>query len=189
MVFHGILPRLYFFFLVIGILQVEATRDKRVFSLFNVVQFKNVACSARSNADTVGTCLSSSECSTQGGSSDGNCASVYFETGVTGNAGTLEITTGSGPGIRRYDIKVTYIECLNPTRPPSGCTQYFTGPTGTISSYNHAGGQLLQAQMYTNCIRQELAQKNFPFEVRVSSRVGAQTDLTGFSLDYNQVAC
>eukprot|EP00095_Tigriopus_kingsejongensis_P007467 maker-scaffold1548_size36124-snap-gene-0.4 protein:Tk07467 transcript:maker-scaffold1548_size36124-snap-gene-0.4-mRNA-1 annotation:"hypothetical protein DAPPUDRAFT_97956" len=36
---------------------------------------------------------------------------MYFETGTTGDAGTLEINTGSGVGDRRYDIKVTYIEC------------------------------------------------------------------------------
>eukprot|EP00095_Tigriopus_kingsejongensis_P003442 maker-scaffold1284_size50758-snap-gene-0.9 protein:Tk03442 transcript:maker-scaffold1284_size50758-snap-gene-0.9-mRNA-1 annotation:"hypothetical protein KGM_18655" len=137
----------------------------------------NDPCPTSTDPNTRGTCLASSECASQGGSAEGNCAAglcqirldfntlqlpldsedaVYFETGSTGAAGTLDIVAGSGPGNRRYDIKVTYIECFNPNRPAFGCTQYFTGPTGTISSYNHAGGQMLQAQLYTNCIRQEL---------------------------------
>eukprot|EP00095_Tigriopus_kingsejongensis_P003719 snap_masked-scaffold617_size123379-processed-gene-0.6 protein:Tk03719 transcript:snap_masked-scaffold617_size123379-processed-gene-0.6-mRNA-1 annotation:"hypothetical protein AaeL_AAEL007147" len=54
-------------------------------------------------------------------------------------------------------------------RPPSGCTQYFTGASGTISSYNHAGGQMLQAQMYTNCIRQELGYCQTLFKERTGT--------------------
>merc|ERR1711872_410887 len=34
-------------------------------------------------------------------------------------------------------------------------SQYFTGTTGTIQSYNFVGGQLLQGMYYTNCIRTE----------------------------------
>ena len=36
-----------------------------------------------------------------------------------------------------------------------GCFQYFTGVTGTIQSYNLAGGAQLTAMDYKNCIRQE----------------------------------
>ena len=38
-------------------------------------------------------------------------------------------------------------------RAPTDCVQYFTGVTGTIQSYNFAGGQLLNSQYYNNCIR------------------------------------
>ena len=40
-------------------------------------------------------------------------------------------------------------------RAPTDCVQYFTGKTGSVKSYNFGGGQLLQSQIYTNCIRTE----------------------------------
>ena len=47
------------------------------------------------------------------------------------------------------------IECDVRWRPRSGCTQWFTGVTGTLQSYNFAGGKHLANQDYTVCIRQE----------------------------------
>ena len=41
------------------------------------------------------------------------------------------------------------------TRAPTDCTQYFTGISGSVKSYNFAGSQLLQSQTYQNCIRTE----------------------------------
>ena len=38
---------------------------------------------------------------------------------------------------------------------PDGCTQYFTGTSGTFSSYNFGGGIFLDGMSYSNCIRQE----------------------------------
>jgi len=58
---------------------VEA-RDKKVFSLFTVVTFPNEQCTAKSSSTTgakYGTCLSSTECSTNSGVVDGNCASGF----------------------------------------------------------------------------------------------------------------
>ncbi|XP_059099287.1 uncharacterized protein LOC131893312 [Tigriopus californicus] len=235
-------------------------RQKKLFSLFNIVQFKNDPCSGVTPGDNRGTCLSVQECSSQGGTSDGNCASgfgvcclfmitgcggtvnknctyvrntgfpgsdpnngrtcsvtlnrfandicqirldfqstttlplgtdpgscggtgdslsvisphsssqnafppaicgiltgqhMYFESGrMGGNAGQIDILQGSAAGERRYNVKVTYIHCNSKVRAPSGCTQYFTGCTGTITSYNFPGGQLLGDQVYGNCIRQ-----------------------------------
>ena len=40
-------------------------------------------------------------------------------------------------------------------RAPTDCIQYFTGKSGSVKSYNFGGGQLLQSQIYTNCIRTE----------------------------------
>ena len=40
-------------------------------------------------------------------------------------------------------------------RAPTDCVQYFTGKAGSVKSYNFGGGQLLQSQIYTNCIRTE----------------------------------
>lgn len=234
-------------------------RKGKVFSLFNVVRFKNDACQGISNEGT-GSCLSQQDCSSKGGISDGNCASgfgvcciisitacratvnsnctyvrnegypaadsnngrtcsvsinrisddicqirldfehttqfplgsepgscgeigdsltvssphssslsafppalcgtlsgqhMYFESGRTSSlAGKIDILQGTGTGERRYNIKVSYIHCNSKVRAPSGCTQFFTGLTGTITSYNFAGNQLLENQLYSNCIRQ-----------------------------------
>lgn len=70
---------------VVGVVVVESslqlesnqTRDSRVFSLFSIVQFPNLRCTAKTSTTTYGTCLTSSECSTSGGTSDGNCAAGF----------------------------------------------------------------------------------------------------------------
>ncbi|XP_059078418.1 uncharacterized protein LOC131876898 [Tigriopus californicus] len=81
---------------------------------------------------------------------------MYFESGRDGAlAGQINVAQGSVLGDRRYNIKVSYISCSSRQRAPSGCTQYFTGRTGTITSYNFQGGQILADQVYGNCIRQE----------------------------------
>ena len=42
-----------------------------------------------------------------------------------------------------------------PLRAPTDCVQYFTGVSGSVKSYNYAGGQILAGQRYNNCIRTE----------------------------------
>ena len=54
-----------------------------------------------------------------------------------------------------WDIQVMQIPCTAEWRPPEGCLQYFTGTTGTIQSYNYAGGYHLASQKYSNCVRTE----------------------------------
>eukprot|EP00095_Tigriopus_kingsejongensis_P000514 maker-scaffold1854_size26324-snap-gene-0.2 protein:Tk00514 transcript:maker-scaffold1854_size26324-snap-gene-0.2-mRNA-1 annotation:"PREDICTED: uncharacterized protein LOC100161421" len=80
---------------------------------------------------------------------------MYFETGSTGTAGSLNILKGTGVGSRTYQVKVTYYTCDDTAKAPPGCTQYFTGVSGNIQSYNYPGSVLLRAQNYNNCIRQE----------------------------------
>merc|ERR1711990_356464 len=60
-----------------GQLATNKTRNGRVFSLFSIVQFPNLRCTSSTSSTTYGTCLTSSECSTNGGSSDGNCAAGF----------------------------------------------------------------------------------------------------------------
>merc|ERR1711936_464429 len=60
-----------------GQLATNNTRNGRVFSLFSIVQFPNLRCTSSTSSTTYGTCLTSSECSTNGGSSDGNCAAGF----------------------------------------------------------------------------------------------------------------
>lgn len=80
---------------------------------------------------------------------------MYLSTGDTGTAGSIAFTFGTAVASRTYKIKATYYSCGDLNDPGDGCLQYFTGVTGTIQSYNFAGGVLLDLQDYTTCIRQE----------------------------------
>jgi len=51
------------------------SRDKRVMSVFNVVTFPNTACGSSSGYN--GTCYTSSECTSKGGTASGTCASSF----------------------------------------------------------------------------------------------------------------
>jgi len=81
---HGLCQILILSLVMMRIMaEVEHQRDGKVFSLFSVVQFKNEACvssdtlASGSTANRNGTCFTSSECSTRGGSSRGSCASGF----------------------------------------------------------------------------------------------------------------
>ena len=53
-------------------------------------------------------------------------------------------------------LQVTQYSCQDDyVAAQEGCFQYHTGVTGTIQSYNLAGGAQIQGQNYKNCIRQE----------------------------------
>lgn len=63
--------------------------------------------------------------------------------------------TWTTTGTRTWNIHVMQIACTAKWKPPEGCLQYYTGTTGTISSYNFLGGTHLANQLYSNCIRAE----------------------------------
>lgn len=73
-------------FLLSGCLSLP--QSNRAFSLFSVVQFENGPCTSASN--TWGTCFAESECSSKGGTIDGNCASGF---GVCCTFSTTECTS------------------------------------------------------------------------------------------------
>jgi hypothetical protein len=57
---------------------------------------------------------------------------------------------------RAYSPQVTQLSCSDFTvAQQQQCFQYFTGATGTVSSYNYAGAQMLAFIQYNACIRQE----------------------------------
>eukprot|EP00095_Tigriopus_kingsejongensis_P000991 maker-scaffold39_size501901-snap-gene-4.18 protein:Tk00991 transcript:maker-scaffold39_size501901-snap-gene-4.18-mRNA-1 annotation:"PREDICTED: hypothetical protein LOC100646249" len=234
-------------------------RRGRIFSLFNVVRFKNEGCRAASGNGFMGTCFTADECNRCGGVPDGNCASgfgiccviiqtgcggtveknctviqsigfplsdqtlgqcnynfrsavagiaqvrldfintvlsvgggsngfpgecggpvdaltvispvgspenvicgtltgqhIYIDSnGQAGTLGMLNINKNLAAFNRRYRIKVTYIHTNSPLKAPRGCAQYFTELSDTLMSYNFAGGQMLENQLYSHCIRQE----------------------------------
>lgn len=79
---------------------------------------------------------------------------MYVDIG-TASTDTAKIEFYTTAGNKNWNARVTQIPCDASYRPPSGCTQYFTGTTGTVASYGFQSGQLLQSQQYNNCIRQE----------------------------------
>ena len=96
---------------------------------------------------------------------------MFLETGTTGTAGMAQFTFGTATTTRTYKIKVTYYRCdsLNRLgskntasgecswfcfRAPAGCVQYFTGTTGTVTSYNYPN-TVIDNQNYNTCFRQE----------------------------------
>jgi hypothetical protein len=80
---------------------------------------------------------------------------MYIETGSSGTMGTIAFTIGSTTTTRQWNIKVTAIECTAAWKAPEDCLQYYTGIAGTFSSFNYAGGNLLQSQQYKICFRTE----------------------------------
>jgi len=52
-------------------------KQGKALSLFSIVQFPNQQCTGASSATTYGTCYTSSECTTKGGSGDGKCAAGF----------------------------------------------------------------------------------------------------------------
>ncbi|XP_059099771.1 uncharacterized protein LOC131893679 isoform X2 [Tigriopus californicus] len=69
----------------------------------------------------------------------------------------------AGSGTRQWNIKVTQYACGDENGGPDGCLQYFTGTTGTVSSYNFptqaavldSSPTHLSSQTQTMCWRQE----------------------------------
>merc|ERR1719244_2063693 len=66
------------------------SRQEKVFSLFSIVQFPNSACTSSSSTYSNGTCFTSSECSSKGGTAQGNCAAGFgvcciFSVSATGS--------------------------------------------------------------------------------------------------------
>jgi len=56
---------------------------------------------------------------------------------------------------KSWNIHIMQIPCTAEWKAPEGCTQYFTGTTGTIYSYNYQSSLHLANQNYQNCIRTE----------------------------------
>jgi len=116
---------------------------------------------------TVGTDANKGQCS----------ANIFQATGQTSNnppaiCGTntgyhmyVEFGTSSTDSItlkhtldttsKTWNILARQIACTASWKAPTDCTQYFTGVSGNVKSYNFAGSQILQSQNYDNCIRQE----------------------------------
>merc|ERR1712038_2057337 len=96
---------------------ITEERNKKLLSLFSVVQFPNEECTSTSSSTTIGTCFTSSECTSKSGTAEGNCAAGF---GVC----CIISTTTCGSTIT---TNTTYIR--NPGYPSS----YTASTTGTCS--------------------------------------------------------
>lgn len=82
---------------------------------------------------------------------------MYIETSRSTTATTLTFafTTADTSTSRQWNIRVDQIECGSVMQAPSGCSQWFTGVSGTITSYNWrtSSQQELRNQRMSACIR------------------------------------
>lgn len=79
---------------------------------------------------------------------------------------------------RSWNIHIMQIACTETWKPQEGCTQYFTGSTGTVSSYNYAGGLHLANQKYTNCIRAEQGKCSIAYSAASTSTAFSMNIIT-----------
>merc|ERR1712241_403813 len=80
-----------------------ATRQLKQLSLFSVVQFPNDECTSSSDSTTMGTCLTSSECTSRSGTASGTCAAGFgvccvVSTNTCGASLSSNITYIRNPG-------------------------------------------------------------------------------------------
>jgi len=68
---------LTFLFLVAGTEKSKGSREKKLFSLFNIVTFANEQCTAKSDTSIYGICYTNTECESRSGTKDGNCAAGF----------------------------------------------------------------------------------------------------------------
>ncbi|KAF2357727.1 CUB domain [Trinorchestia longiramus] len=134
---------------------------------------------------------------------EGVCATSYLT--VTGNptvpricgenAGQhlyVDVTSGTNVVLdvisqsanEKWSIKVTQIPCNSANRAPTGCLQYFTTTSGTISSFNYdssttTGGNHLSGQSYGVCIKGQSGYCSITYSQPLGS---------GFSLTFNPSA-
>lgn len=73
---------------------------------------------------------------------------VYFDMDGAQGPFTLRVMT-SGPGYRRWNIRVSQIECGSLSRAPANCLQYFTGASGVFQSFNYESIRPLSETLLT----------------------------------------
>eukprot|EP00094_Tigriopus_californicus_P009920 TCALIF_09566-PA protein Name:"Protein of unknown function" AED:0.14 eAED:0.20 QI:144/0.2/0.5/1/0.6/0.5/6/0/180 len=116
---------------------------------------------------------------------------VYFESGSTGNAGSLAISLGTTPGPRQYNIKVSYIPCDSPLS-FSVAESAIVTPDPFDDNCMKLSHVLIPSSVMIHD-NDRMALPNVPFAIGVRTLpamlVGGVTGLGGFSLDYTQVPC
>ncbi|GAB6021617.1 hypothetical protein CHUAL_004202 [Chamberlinius hualienensis] len=112
---------------------------------------------------------------------------VDFPKGV--NSVPLSVVTTGHRHNRLWNIRVSQIECNSPSIAPSGCFQYYTGPSGSLRTFNYDAPDEFRGYQsglsYGICLRRESGfcgikyTVNDPFEVGVdpnASEIRANTE-------------
>jgi len=144
------------------------------FTLFNIAGpvLGTVVAAAGDPATTTGGAIGTCNRDTFSVSSPGNLATpiicglntgqhLFVDAVTAGNTATFTFNTDVVA--RSYDIRVIQFECGDTQGGPSDCLQYFTGPTGTVASFNFplntatvgATETHLVNQHYQVCFRRE----------------------------------
>jgi len=136
-----------------GVEDTNNNRTSKTFSLFSVVQFPNEVCMAKSSttSDSIyGTCYTSAECTSMGGTADGNCAAGF---GVC----CIVASTTCGSTI---STNTTYI------RNPSYPSAYTPGSTSESCTYT------------INKVQDDICQLRLDFQhfSGITNTLGACTD-------------
>jgi len=81
---------------------------------------------------------------------------IYVSTGKQSTAATI-VLTKVGVANSHWKIRTREIECSSEVLPPDGCTQYYTGTSGVIKSFNADAPApiTILADSYKICMRQE----------------------------------
>ncbi|KAF2357025.1 CUB domain [Trinorchestia longiramus] len=120
---------------------------------------------------------------------EGECDRDFLQV-VAGSSNVPQIcgdNTGQHLG-SKWKIKVTQIECNSADRAPSGCLQYFTSTTGTITSFNFnparvstAATRQLADQMYGVCIKSQPGYCSITYTQRDGSTFSLSSDPTALA--------
>merc|ERR1739844_739358 len=96
-------------FLIASMAMAKPAEDKsgKAFSLFSVVQFANLQCTAATMTDMLGVCHTSEECDDKGGVVSGNCASGFGVCCVV----TVDLAVTGGTATVSHNL--TYIQSAN----------------------------------------------------------------------------
>jgi hypothetical protein len=141
------------------------------------------------NGGAIGSCVTDSFSVTAPGSSStpAICGAntgqhIYVDSSAECNVVSFGIGAGDTTSTRAWDIKVTQYNCDDPKGGPTGCLQYFTGMSGTVSSFNFPIGSTvgptathLANQKYSICFRQEANKCQICFTTAVTNTAAINT--------------
>merc|ERR1712087_573753 len=79
---------------------------------------------------------------------------MYVDIGP--DTAAVKFTYGDIVAKKNWNILLTQIECDAPWRAPGDCLQWFTGTSGTITSFAYQTQLLIKDHTYNSCIRTEV---------------------------------
>lgn len=129
---------------------------------FNFISFDLGIDTTTATAANTGKCLDTFVVSSPSGKAPpticgkNNGQHIYSDVGMSSASITATVTTDTSTTKNRlWRIQIAQIECSNPNRPRTGCTQWFTATSGEFESFdfNSGNGVLMQTQDYNICFR------------------------------------